>query len=145
MGFGESCVTQDLGGIACREGRVVTFPNVLQHRVSPFALADKTKPGHRKILALFLVDPHLRVISSANVPPQREDWGVEKRGLVQRLLNDRLPAELGDMVTKEGIWKPLMSMDEALKLRLELMEERSVKGREQDHQFQTGDFCLCEH
>lgn len=138
-------MTQDLGGIACREGRVVTFPNVLQHRVSPFALADKTKPGHRKILALFLVDPHLRVISSANVPPQREDWGVEKRGLVQRLLNDRLPAELGDMVTKEGIWKPLMSMDEALKLRLELMEERSVKGREQDHQFQTGDFCLCEH
>ncbi|OJJ40832.1 hypothetical protein ASPWEDRAFT_178657 [Aspergillus wentii DTO 134E9] len=33
-----------------------------------------SRDSHRKILALFLVDPNMRVISSANMPPQREDW-----------------------------------------------------------------------
>ncbi|OJD23982.1 hypothetical protein ACJ73_04661 [Blastomyces percursus] len=58
-------------------GRLLTFPNVLQHRVSPFHLEDASKPGHKKILALFLVDPNIRVISSANVPCQRRDSWAE--------------------------------------------------------------------
>ncbi|KAJ6184217.1 hypothetical protein N7519_005518 [Penicillium mononematosum] len=66
-------------------GRLLTFPNTLQHRVSPFSLADNTKPGHRKILALFLVDPNLRIISSANVPPQDELWWKRKEVVDQRL------------------------------------------------------------
>ena len=48
---------QEVGGVETREGRLLTFPNTLQHQVQPFELQDKTKPGHRKILALFLVDP----------------------------------------------------------------------------------------
>ncbi|KAJ3563041.1 hypothetical protein NP233_g9195 [Leucocoprinus birnbaumii] len=65
---------QPVGSVLAREGRVVTFPNLLQHRVQPFELADPTKPGHRKILALFLVDPHVRVISTANIPCQQREW-----------------------------------------------------------------------
>ena len=61
---GESTV-QDVGSVETREGRMVSFSNVLQHRVSPFELEDKTLPGHRKILAIFLVDPHVRIISYA--------------------------------------------------------------------------------
>ncbi|KAB8276593.1 hypothetical protein BDV30DRAFT_235665 [Aspergillus minisclerotigenes] len=66
-GYGETNVTQELGSVLCQEGRLLTFPNTVQHRVSSFSLADRSKPGHRKILALFLVDPHRRIISSANV------------------------------------------------------------------------------
>ena len=69
---------QDVGSVETREGRLITFPNVLQHRVQPFKLADPTKPGHRKIVALFLVDPNLRVISTADVPCQRQDWWAEE-------------------------------------------------------------------
>jgi hypothetical protein len=65
---------QEVGSVLCKEGRLLTFPNILQHRILPFKLADATKPGHRKILALFLVDPGIRIISTANVPPQQRDW-----------------------------------------------------------------------
>jgi hypothetical protein len=63
---------QEVGSVLCREGRLVTFPNILQHRVEPFRLLDPTKNGYRKILALFLVDPGIRLISTANVPPQQK-------------------------------------------------------------------------
>ena len=72
--------------MVCTEGRLVTFPNTVQHRVAPFALADPTKPGHRKILALFLIDPHRRVISTANVPPQQAEWAGDQGALAQGLM-----------------------------------------------------------
>ncbi|KAK2749298.1 hypothetical protein FQN55_003623 [Onygenales sp. PD_40] len=118
-------IVQDIGDIACTEGRLLTFPNVLQHRVAPFALADPSKPGHRKILALFLVDPNIHIISSSHVPVQRRDWFEEMVSMDQVL--GGLPRELGDEIEgyleKEG-W--MMGMEEAKRLRLELMEERKV-------------------
>ncbi|QRD82220.1 hypothetical protein F9C07_2277506 [Aspergillus flavus] len=137
-------VTQDLGSVVCQEGRLLTFPNILQHRVSPFSLTDRSKPGHRKILALFLVDPHMRIISSANIPPQQEDWGKEKRELVTGMLSQRLPVELQDMVS-EDILYPSISLEEAKVYRKELMQERSATTSEQNQQFETGEFSLCEH
>jgi hypothetical protein len=123
----EDMITQELGGVVCQEGRLISFPNTLQHRVSPFSLADRSKPGHRKILALFLVDPHVRITSSANVPPQREDWWPETQ--------ERLK---GDMVG-------LMTMEEAKAYRVELMEERGLKSEKSNAAFQVGNFGLCEH
>nr|WDW19276.1 DUF4246 [Penicillium meliponae] len=141
----KSQLTQDLGAVVCREGRLLTFPNIVQHRVSPFSLADPTKPGHRKILAFFLVDPHLKIISTANIPPQQMSWGAEKAELTRGVIGGRLPVELQDMVLQEGVLQPLMTMDEAKKFRLELMEERSVKAPNQNEAFEMGSFCLCEH
>lgn len=48
--------------------------NKSQHRVSPIKLIDSTKPGHRRFIALWLVDPNRRIISTANVPPQQRSW-----------------------------------------------------------------------
>lgn len=140
---GDTTVTQDLGGVSTHEGRLLTFPNMLQHRVSPFSLADKTQPGHRKILAFFLVDPHLRIISSANVPPQREDWWTERRAALDESLS-RLPPELRNMVHGDMDDAP-MTMDEAKEYRLELMEERKAAAVDQNEEFETGNFSLCEH
>ncbi|KAJ5915961.1 hypothetical protein N7454_010868 [Penicillium verhagenii] len=124
-GRNTSNITQLDGSVVCKEGRLITFPNIMQHRVCPFSLADRTKPGHRKILALFLVDPHRRVILSANVPPQREDWRENKACLEMKGLS--------------------MSMDEAKEHRLLFMEERGLQKEEDNKNFEEGSFCLCEH
>ncbi|KAK8057996.1 hypothetical protein PG994_008444 [Apiospora phragmitis] len=74
-GGGGPCL-QFYGSVETPEGRLLAFPNVFQHRVS-FRLQDPTKPGHRRFIALWLVDPHQRIVSTANVPPQQLDWWAE--------------------------------------------------------------------
>jgi hypothetical protein len=46
--------------------------------VRPFELLDPSRPGHRKILALFLVNPHCPIISTANIPCQQKNWWVDE-------------------------------------------------------------------
>jgi len=133
---------QYIGDVVTKEGRLITFPNVLQHRVLPFELVDKSKVGHRKILALFLVDPHLRIISSANVPcQQREWWGQE---IVERGTLSTLPGEIVTEVIRTVTEFP-MGLEEAKELRLELMEERKGFSKVQDKEFTAAFFSLCEH
>ncbi|KAF2016728.1 hypothetical protein BU24DRAFT_392045 [Aaosphaeria arxii CBS 175.79] len=68
---------QYYGAVETREGRLLAFPNVFHNRGSGFQLDDPSKPGHQRFIALFLVDPTRRIISTANVPPQQMDWWVE--------------------------------------------------------------------
>ncbi|PLB55870.1 hypothetical protein P170DRAFT_433346, partial [Aspergillus steynii IBT 23096] len=137
-------ITQALGNISTREGRLLTFPNILQHRVSPFSLADKSKPGHRKIIAFFLVDPHMRIISSANIPPQNTDWWTKRHEVINQVMGNRLPAELQYMIN-ENVDAGSITMDEAKEYRLQLMEERSSMTVQRNEEFESGNFNLCEH
>ena len=83
---------QEMGKVVTSQGRLLTFPNVLQHRVEGFELEDKSRAGERKLLALFLVDPWKQVVSTSQVPPQQESvWKPQVEGL-GRL--GELPAEL---------------------------------------------------
>lgn len=66
---------QDIGNVDTHEGHL-SFPSILLHRVEPFKLVDPTKPRHRKIVAL-LVDPDIKIISTAHAPCQRKDWWIE--------------------------------------------------------------------
>lgn len=132
--YNDDLITQELGSVVSKEGRLITFPNTLQHQVSPFSLADQSKPGHRKILALFLVDPHTRIVSSANVPPQRKDW----RPKTQHRGPDAQQVLEGDGVG-------FMTMEEAKAYRVELMEERGLKSEKSNVAYQMGSFSLCEH
>ena len=135
---------QFVGSVDTREGRLLTFPNILQHQVQPFSLVDPTKPGHRKILALFLVDPHLKVLSTANVPCQQRDWWREHIEELGTGL-DRLPPELWDEVF-DGVRDDFpISLEEAKDLRLKLMDERKAFVISHDEAFQGQEFSLCEH
>lgn len=90
---------QEVGSIATPEGRIIAFPNTLQHCVEPFELGDKSRPGHRRILVLWLVDPHYRILSTANVPPQQRDWyaaGVMKFGVGEKDLPDELAGNVAN-------------------------------------------------
>lgn len=133
---------QDLGRISTKQGRLLAFPNVLQHRVYPFHLQDPSKPGHRKILALFLVDPHVPILSTANVPPQQKEWWNKK--IRQDGSLAILPKELADKVVDEVEGYPI-SMEEAQKIRLRLMEERKAFVDDVDFELQHLSFSFCEH
>jgi hypothetical protein len=115
---------------------------MLQHRVAPFKLEDPSKPGHRKILALFLVDPNITVISTGHVPPQQRDWWSEEAIATGSL--DRLPRELQCKVMKDVDAFP-MGLDEAKEVSEKLMEERKKFVIQQTDAFEAPYFSLCEH
>lgn len=130
---------QKVGSVACAEGRLLTFPNILQHRVQPFRLADPTKKGERKIQALFLVDPNIRVISTANVPPQQKDWWSEE--LLKGGTFEKLSAELQQQIF-EGVDEFPIGMEDAKLLRLRLMNERRAYSVKQNNMFEWDTFWL---
>lgn len=113
---------QDLGQVLTREGRLLAFPNCVQHQVQPFSLEDQTKAGYRKILAMFLIDPARRVLSTSNVPPQRKDWWAEElhKGGVLREFPAELAQHTVDLVDEFPI-----SFEKAVEMRETLMDERS--------------------
>jgi hypothetical protein len=116
---------QDVGDVVTKAHRCVAFPNLYQHQVQPFHLEDPTKPGHRKILVFFLVDPTKRVPSTTDVAPQQREWVAEAmHGAGPNSAFTRLPAELLTMISEEN--DGTMTRLEAEKYREELMAERTV-------------------
>ncbi|MBO8191995.1 DUF4246 domain-containing protein [Streptomyces oryzae] len=112
----EDALNQVLGSASTPAGRCLAFPNVLQHRVSSFRLSDPTRPGYRKILAFFLVDPSEKIVSTSDVPPQ-QPWS--------------------DTST--------MTLEQAKSYREQLMQERKFFVDEHNEQLYEREFSLCEH
>jgi hypothetical protein len=131
-----------------KEGRALAWPNLFQHRVSAFGLSDPSKPGHRKILAIFLVDPTIDpIVSATDVPPQQAQWATDA---VDHAHADstshmaKLPQELADMV-KAYLPSTLMTLEEAKEYRLNLMKERTVFEQDHTSTAYTQTFNMCEH
>jgi hypothetical protein len=123
---------------------LIAFPNGFQHRVGSFKLADATEPGHRKILALFLVAPTCPIISTANVPPQQRAWWLKRIKELESGISD-LPTELVNMIGEEVRDFPI-GLEEAKELREELMKERGLNDRMVEYQVtQENQFSFCEH
>ncbi|KAH9926109.1 uncharacterized protein B0H18DRAFT_1006567 [Fomitopsis serialis] len=135
----EPCV-QVVGCAVTKEHRCLAFPNIYQHLVSPFRLKDKFKPGHRKILVFFLVDPNVKVPSASDVGPQQEAWIRSALGTTQ--LWQRLPSELREMVLEE---LAAVTEEQAKKYREELIEERTAFVQTVDEERFGNTFDLCGH
>ncbi|KAK2462932.1 hypothetical protein APHAL10511_005130 [Amanita phalloides] len=131
---------QDVGSINITQGRLITFPNVFQHRMEKFQLQDPTKPGYCKLLSLFLVDPHINIFSTVNVPCQRIDWWQE---VVTETVPQirRLPREIQDHIF-QFISEFPMTMSDAMELKLELMDERENSTADVDEAFHSLTFDL---
>lgn len=112
----EDALNQMLGSTSTPAGRCLAFPNILQHRVDSFRLTDPTRPGYRKILAFFLVDPSEKIVSTSDVPPQ-QPWS--------------------DTST--------MTFEQAKNYREQLMQERKFFVDEHNEQLYERGFSLCEH
>ena len=143
----EAPLVQPRGALACAAGRTVCFPNVLQHRVAPFALADRSRPGRRDIVVFFLVDPTRPLPrSTATVPPQQRAWLEMELRFVRRWratltepLRERVLAFLVD-----GDGGP-MSLRAAREHRAKLMDERKYITDEHTSEVFEREFSLCEH
>lgn len=111
---------QDKGTVRVLQGRLVTFPNLLEHRYEPFALADPSRPGCFRFIVLYLVDPHYRVCSTRNVPPQQHHWWAES--VSHNLAAAGLPQEIVDEIMQgTGSWP--MGLPEARRHRREFLKE----------------------
>ncbi|MFC4495798.1 DUF4246 domain-containing protein [Streptomyces ovatisporus] len=112
----EDALNQVLGSTSTPAGRCLAFPNIMQHRVGSFRLTDPTRPGHRKILAFFLVDPSQKIVSTSEVPPQ-QPWSATST----------------------------MTLEQAENYREQLMQERKFFVDEHNEQLYEREFSLCEH
>ncbi|KAF9093375.1 hypothetical protein BGX23_003391 [Mortierella sp. AD031] len=116
----EGPLVQSLDGVITKQDRCLVFPNNYQHQVQPFQLEDPTKPGTRKILVFFLVNPEEPTLSTTRVPPQQKEWAPRKE--FESLVVEKLPTELVDEIYSMVDWP--MDLDEAKRHRQELMDER---------------------
>ncbi|KAG9105276.1 hypothetical protein FRC07_009430, partial [Ceratobasidium sp. 392] len=130
VGREEPCVNE-LGSVRTSQDRAIAFPNIYQHRVSPFELKDKSRSGHRKILALFLVDPAVHRPSTTVVPPQQQGWRVAPDPNLAAVTLSRVDSG--------------MTRQEAEQYRLELMNERTAFVKANDEKFFSVAFSMCEH
>ncbi|KAJ5178785.1 Protein of unknown function DUF4246 [Penicillium capsulatum] len=111
---------QRSGSIKCKPGRVVMYPSTVQHRQTKFELQDKSKKGYTRGLLFYLVDPNMRIISTANIPPQRLDWTLDARSEDGDLTGSMAQLAL-DNRDKKG---PMaMSLNEALSSRIDALKE----------------------
>jgi hypothetical protein len=121
---------------------VLVWPNTLQHCVSGVRLDNEAQPGRRTIICFFLVDPTLRVRSTATVPPQQKEWLCQE---VNSAFHSVFPQEIISHVCS---YLPGMTYDQACERRNELMEERSaaIEGHGYGNsRFYEQMFSLCEH
>ncbi|KFY31568.1 hypothetical protein V493_00997 [Pseudogymnoascus sp. VKM F-4281 (FW-2241)] len=109
---GSGTCLQHYGSVETRQGRLLAFPNVFQHRVSPFKLQDPTKPGHRRFMALWLIDPLQRIVSTGNVPPQRQDWWEEAVfGKGADANTGNMPPDILELLAEHDLSKKLQKQD----------------------------------
>ncbi|KAF8994623.1 hypothetical protein BDZ89DRAFT_1106228 [Hymenopellis radicata] len=134
-----SPLVQDLGSVRTCQDRCIAFPNIYQHKVLPFQLSDPTKPGHRQILAFFLINPDRRIPSTSTVAPQQYEWiadAVRSSGI-----SERLPGELIDDIL-QYVQIFAFTSEGAQGFRKELMEERSTLiSRTAEMKYGEGKFC----
>ena len=122
---------QGVGDVITKTHRCVAFPNLYQHQIQPFRLEDPTKPGHRKILVFFLVDPTRKVLSATNVAPQQSEWVTD--AMYHAGKNSpfaKLPFEILELISSKN--EGTMTRLEAEKHREELMSERDIARKEND-------------
>jgi hypothetical protein len=133
-------LVQPRGSVDCIAGRAIAFGNILQHRVHPFSLVDRTRAGHRRIIVFFLVDPTKRIVSTIDVPPQQRSWiiSVWQRTPPLNLL-PLLCLELIADFAGAGI-----TFDEAAATRSALMQDRARTFKLTNDLFERN-INLCEH
>jgi len=145
----DEALNQPLGSVRTQADRLIAFPNIYQHQVQPFHLLDKSKPGVRKILVFFLVDPAAPVVSTATVPPQQLSWfrGTDASAFhvalrdSTPLIKDLAAIVLDYLQDEIGV----IDEEQARNDREQLMSERKFFVGQNNELLFEREFSLCEH
>lgn len=132
---------QEVGYVECAQGKMVTWPNTVQHNFS-VTLKDNSQVGHVHCVNFMLVDPNIRIISTANVPPQRLDWKVESEHAEKRGIDVRkLPLEEKlKILPREGGFPWVLQ--EAREILVQSKEERKKFNHYQNVAFHSKNISL---
>ncbi|KAF7428753.1 hypothetical protein PC9H_007985 [Pleurotus ostreatus] len=154
-------------------GRIITFPNWIQHKVAGIShsSADPSAPlASRKILCFFLVDDEaseggrleyrgystdgledMNVLSTSDVPWQARPCNIRTLHSLlllsfKRSIGKEIPAELRNYIVGMAT-EGTITREEAEKRRRELMEDRKFTPTASSHRFwlDSGAYSLCEH
>ncbi|KAJ2696359.1 hypothetical protein FB645_006224 [Coemansia sp. IMI 203386] len=92
MGDKGDSYIQSAGSIDAKQGRLVCYPNVYEQ--------DRHYgDGATKWLKMYFIDPAVRIVSTAIVPPQQKDWWTKTVSSVPSRIS-KLPLEVQEMVLK---------------------------------------------
>ncbi|KDQ30141.1 hypothetical protein PLEOSDRAFT_1081730 [Pleurotus ostreatus PC15] len=165
----------ELGTVPATRGRIITFPNWIQHKVGGIShsVSDPAAPpATRRILCFFLVDENqtdpddndtafyhsyttsgfaeMNVLSSSDVPWQAQPCNIATLHLLlsiawKRLVGKEIPAELRSYIVTAAI-EGTITREEAERWRRELMIDRKIKATDfRETRFWDGSYSLCEH
>ncbi|KAJ2696946.1 hypothetical protein FB645_006067 [Coemansia sp. IMI 203386] len=84
---------QSAGDINFKQGRLICYPNVYEQGNGFHRCSDL------KRMTMYFVDPSVRIVSTAIVPPQQKDWWTKTVSSVPSRVS-MLPSEVQEMVFK---------------------------------------------
>ncbi|KAJ5924927.1 hypothetical protein N7454_007566 [Penicillium verhagenii] len=104
---------QTMGSIPISQnGQFLAWPNTLRSKAETFSVADPLRPGHLRFATLWLVDPHYRICSTQNVPPQDPSWGETSQSMENTQNDDS------------------MTFTQTIQVRDQMRQERDEIGKE---------------
>lgn len=83
-----------LGTVGLTSGKLVAWPKVLDTKLEVECTGEGE--GVLELVQVLLVDPHERMMSTSEIPPQRADWMPFSDGVEETMCN--LPAELRNII-----------------------------------------------
>lgn len=90
----------------------------------PFGVKDRSKSGHIKVLMIALVDPNIKIISTAYVPPQQQSWYVDGNDVSLQASGCSLSKDPG-APADDLCQNPFLTIEEAEAFRARLHYESS--------------------
>jgi hypothetical protein len=111
--------------------QIPTFGSL--HHLSSFGLTDPTKPGHRRLIALRLIDPLQKIISIANVPPQQPDWALDSligtSPQSRKAALSKVPTEVMILMQQDKLYQEIANAAGQGVLAAELMQYSGLSRR----------------
>lgn len=125
-----------LGHLSTPSRRAIAFPNTMQHKLSPFKLIDPSKPGHRRMIVMFLVKPNCRITSTAELVQQQcneREAAFAFGTTVDELPNIKLGKfnfDVSDLIVKEILGKSKQAFEQFK----QITQSRKEKGEEEEEE-----------
>ena len=136
-------LVQSLGIVETKSDRCIAFPNFFHHCGTPVGLLDRSRSGVLRSLVFFLVDPSVRIASTADVPPQQPRWleremisSVPGLQCLPEVLVREVMAYVGGITPQQACTHRKALQTEHITIVRTLFDER-MRGRESEGEWES--------